>query len=139
MFSKILVPFDVSSSSEKAFDMALKLLTDKPDATLHVLSVARTPEIADDVGTEAELEHARAYYSGNFGALARRAKTIGIEATFHLRAGHPAGQIVDFAEELGVELIVMGHRGRSAIERWLVGSVVRAVIDHANCPVLVVR
>ncbi|WP_342482043.1 universal stress protein [Cupriavidus metallidurans] len=54
-------------------------------------------------------------------------------------ARHPAGQIVDFAEELGVELIVMGHRGRSAIERWLVGSVARAVIDHANCPVLVVR
>lgn len=139
MFSKILVPFDVSVPSEKAFDMALKLLTGKPDVFLHVLSVARTPEIADDVGTEAELEHARAYYSGHFGALARRAKAIGVEAAFHLRVGHPADQIVDFADELGVELIVMGHRGRSGIERWLVGSVARAVIDHANCPVLVVR
>lgn len=139
MFSKILVPFDVSSSSEKAFDMALKLLSGKPDAILHVVSVARPPEIADDVGTEAELEHARAYYSGHFGALSRRAKAIGIDATLHLRVGHPADQIVDFADELGVELIVIGHRGRSAIERWLVGSVARAVIDHANCPVLVVR
>ncbi|RWA53131.1 hypothetical protein AU476_15000 [Cupriavidus sp. UYMSc13B] len=71
--------------------------------------------------------------------LGRRAKAHGIAPEFHVRVGHPAEQIVEYADELGVEVIVMGHRGRSPIGRWLVGSVARAVIDHANCPVLVVR
>lgn len=138
MFSRILVPYDVSPPAEKAFEMALKLLAGQ-HGVLHVLSVARPPEIAEDVGTEAELEHARAYYSGHFATLSRRGKAHGITPDFHVRVGHPSEQIVDFAEEMNAELIVMGHRGRNPIARWLVGSVARAVIDHANCPVLVVR
>ncbi|MCY1212864.1 TRAP-T-associated universal stress protein TeaD [compost metagenome] len=140
MFSRILVPYDASPTADKAFDMALKLMTGKAkDGILHVLSVARPPEIAEDVGTEAKLEHARAYYSAHFSTLGRRGKAHGIVPDFHVRVGHPAEQIVEYADELDVEVIVMGHRGRSPIERWLVGSVARAVIDHANCPVLVVR
>jgi len=138
MFSRILVPYDVSATAEKAFDMALKVLADH-EGVLHVLSVARPPEIADDVATEADLEHARAYYSGHFSTLSKRGKAHGIAPDFHVRVGHPAEQIVDFADEMNADLIVMGHRGRSPIARWLVGSVARAVIDHANCPVLVVR
>jgi len=138
MFSKILVPYDVSPSAEDAFDMAVRMLKGG-HGTLHVLSVVRPMEIAEDVGTEADMEHARLYYAGHFPPLSRRAKAQGIHTDFHVRVGHPGQQIVDFAGELGVDLIVMGHRGRSAIERWLVGSVAKVVIDHANCPVLIVR
>ncbi|CAG9168097.1 TRAP-T-associated universal stress protein TeaD [Cupriavidus laharis] len=140
MFSRILVPYDASPTADKAFEMALRLLAGKEkDAILHVLSVARPPEIAEDVGTEAELEHARSYYSSHFAALGRRGKAHGIAPDFHVRVGHPAEMIVEYADKVAAEVIVMGHRGRSPIERWLVGSVARAVIDHANCPVLVVR
>ena len=53
--------------------------------------------------------------------------------------GRPASEIVVAATGLHADLIVMGARGISAIERLLIGSVSAEVVDHAHCPVLVVR
>ncbi|MBA3494378.1 MAG: universal stress protein [Gammaproteobacteria bacterium] len=57
----------------------------------------------------------------------RRARTEaasqGLIPRFEIVAGHPANQIVYRAEQNGVDLIVVGHRGRSFFERLLVGSV----------------
>ncbi len=53
--------------------------------------------------------------------------------------GDAAQRIVDLAEELDAGLIAMGSRGRSRIERALIGSVSDSVVRHAHCPVLVVR
>ena len=53
--------------------------------------------------------------------------------------GHPADEIVKPAARQGGDLIVVGHRGRSAIRDWMSGSTSRRVFTHAACPVLVVR
>ncbi|MNF02182.1 Universal stress protein family protein [compost metagenome] len=53
--------------------------------------------------------------------------------------GRPAEQIVRYAEENAIDHIVVGHRGHSDFERWLLGSVARQVIDHAPCAVTVIR
>jgi nucleotide-binding universal stress UspA family protein len=53
--------------------------------------------------------------------------------------GRPASEIIVAANRLHADLIVMGARGISAIERLLIGSVSAEVVDHAHCPVLVVR
>lgn len=55
------------------------------------------------------------------------------------RQGHPAAEIVRLAEESPTDLIVVGSHGRSAIARFLVGSVAEQVARHAPCPVLLVR
>jgi nucleotide-binding universal stress UspA family protein len=46
---------------------------------------------------------------------------------------------VGLAEEIGAGLIVMGSRGLGGIRRALMGSVSESVVQHAHCPVLVVR
>jgi nucleotide-binding universal stress UspA family protein len=51
--------------------------------------------------------------------------------------GKPAAKIAEFAELEGIDLIVMGMRGRSGVGRALVGSVTRRVLYEAPCPVLV--
>ena len=48
-------------------------------------------------------------------------------------------QIVSFASEQNVDLIVIGTHGRSGAARWLIGSTAEKVVRHAPCPVLVVR
>ncbi len=53
--------------------------------------------------------------------------------------GHPAEQVVGEAQKIGADLIVLGHRGKSLIERWLTGSTTKQVMGYAHCPVLVVR
>ncbi|MGB5350480.1 MAG: universal stress protein [Polyangiales bacterium] len=51
----------------------------------------------------------------------------------------PARAICDYAENHGVDLIVLGSHGRGGMERWLIGSVAERVVRHAACNVYVVR
>jgi nucleotide-binding universal stress UspA family protein len=53
--------------------------------------------------------------------------------------GHAPTEIVGFAEENGVDLIVMSTRGRAGLSRWLMGSVADRVIRGTDVPVLLVR
>jgi nucleotide-binding universal stress UspA family protein len=57
----------------------------------------------------------------------------------HVRAGTPADEIIRAANELNVDLIVVGGRGKGAVEAILLGSVSYRVLHHAPCPVLVTR
>ena len=51
----------------------------------------------------------------------------------------PARAICDYAENHGVDLIILGSHGRGGMERWLIGSVAERVVRHAACNVYVVR
>jgi nucleotide-binding universal stress UspA family protein len=63
----------------------------------------------------------------------------GVVARAHLRVGRPDKEIVGLGEELNVGLIVIGSRGLGGIRRALMGSVSNSVVQHAHCPVFVVR
>ncbi len=134
----ILVAFDGSPPAEHAFDFGLALAA-KFDAILHVLAVARPPELPEDVETEAIIETARDEYQRQFGALQARAAKSGVKASFAVVVGHPAEQIVHYAETHGVDHIVLGHRGKSFFARWLIGSVSKQVMHYAHCTATVVR
>jgi nucleotide-binding universal stress UspA family protein len=56
-----------------------------------------------------------------------------------LTSNAPATAIVEYAEEEGVDLIVLGTHGRGAVAHLLVGSVAERVVRTASCPVLTVR
>jgi nucleotide-binding universal stress UspA family protein len=55
------------------------------------------------------------------------------------RATAPATAITEYAEEAGIDLIVIGTHGRGLMGRFLLGSVAERVVRVAGCPVLVVR
>ena len=63
----------------------------------------------------------------------------GVEAERDLAAGPMAEAILKAAEVRGCDLIVLGARGLSDLQGLLLGSVSHKVIQHAACPVLVVR
>jgi nucleotide-binding universal stress UspA family protein len=54
-------------------------------------------------------------------------------------AGEPAAEIVSFAREQGVDLLVLGTHGRTGLEHALMGSIAERVVRRARCPVLTVR
>ena len=56
-----------------------------------------------------------------------------------LRRGYAPEGIVETAEEVGCDLIVMGTHGRTGFSRLLMGSVAESVLPKATCPVLVVK
>jgi nucleotide-binding universal stress UspA family protein len=71
--------------------------------------------------------------------LKARLADAGIKITFEVAVGHPSEQILLRAERNGVDHIVVGRRGHTVFNRWLIGSVARQVIAYAVCAVTVVR
>ena len=134
----ILVAYDGSEPAAHAFEFALTLAS-KFGAALHVLAVVRPPELPEDVETEAIIESAREDYQKQLSALQARATKAGVKMSFSVAIGHPAEQIVHYAETHGVDHIVLGHRGRTFFRRWLIGSVSKQVMHYAHCTTTVVR
>jgi nucleotide-binding universal stress UspA family protein len=138
MYRKILVGYDGSQAGRKAFDAALELAA-KDGAELYVLSVARPPEVGDDVETEAVIENSRQYHRRMLAELKSSISAKGVKVHFEVGVGHPAEQIIYDADRHGVDLVVVGDRGRSKFVRLLLGSVSKQVVQYAGRPVLVVR
>jgi nucleotide-binding universal stress UspA family protein len=138
MYRRILVGYDGSAAGDKAFESALGLAK-RDGAELHVLTVSRPPEIGDDVETEAVIENSREHHRRLLAPLRKKAAQEGVEAQFEVAVGHPAEQIIYYADQNGTDLIVVGDRGRSKFARLLLGSVSKNVVLYANRPVLVVR
>ena len=135
---RILVGYDGSEHAAKAFAAAVDLAA-KYGAELEVLCVARPPEPPEMVETEAMLENAQEHYEQAFAALRPQAEAAGSHPTLTVLVGNPADQIIHHANQTGTDLIVLGHRGKSAIARWLLGSVSKRVLSYAPCDVLIVR
>jgi nucleotide-binding universal stress UspA family protein len=138
MFGRILVAYDGSAPARSAYAAALDMAA-KYASEVYVVAVARPPEFAEEVETEAALESAREHLAKKFGELEGEAARLGVKPHLSVVTGHPAEQIVRAAEEYDIELIILGHRGHGVFERWLLGSVSRAVIAYAHCAVMVVR
>ena len=138
MYRKILIGYDGSDASKKAFETACDLAV-KHDAELFVLTVARPPDIADDVETEAVIENSRRYHRGLLAELKPALTAKKIKAHLEVGVGHPAEQIIYDADRHDVDVIVVGHRGRSKFARLLLGSVSKQVVQYADRAVLVVR
>ncbi|HUL91358.1 MAG TPA: universal stress protein [Burkholderiales bacterium] len=138
MYSRILVGYDGSAPGKKAFDTALNLAA-RDGAELHVLSVVRTLDVADDVETEAMIENSLKYHREMMEPLLREVRDKRVSARFDVVVGHPAEQIIYKSDEIKADLIVVGDRGRSKFTRLLLGSVSRDVVQHAGRQVLVVR
>jgi nucleotide-binding universal stress UspA family protein len=138
MYRKILVGYDGSPAARKAFEAACGLAA-KDGAELFVISVARPPEVGDDVETEAVIENSRRYHRGLLAELKPLAAEKGVRAHFEVDVGHPAEQIIYAADRQGVDLVVVGDRGRSKFARLLLGSVSKQVVQYAGRAVMVVR
>ncbi len=138
MNARILCAYDGSAAADKAFDYAVALAA-AFDGILHVVAVAQPPDPPEAVNTEALLDSMRAHYEAQFAALATRIAATQVIPRFEVAVGHPAEQILQHGDALGVDHIVMGHRGKSRIERWLMGSISKRIIAYAPCNVTVVR
>src|ERR671921_1416082 len=57
----------------------------------------------------------------------------------YLLEGRAADEILDLADRIGAELVVIGSRGLGPVGRIALGSVSEAVVHHSRCPVLVLR
>ncbi len=143
---KILYPTDFSECSKRALDHAL-FLAEEFEAELHMLHVITLHE--DDPYNPAyhfekkeELyERVHKFYRENLVKLLEdkgpeeKIKIVQVER----KNIHAAPEIISYAEENDIDLIVMGTRGRRGLSRLLLGSVAAETVKLSSCPVLTVR
>lgn len=137
-FQTILVAYDGSPQAEHALDVAFSL-AQIAHSKVTALAVVRPPEPALRAELHAILEEAQEHYAQKFAAIRERANQLQIEVQTTLAVGNPADQVIHHAEQIQASLIVVGKRGRSAIERWVLGSNSERVLRYAHCPVMVVH
>ena len=142
-FRNILFPIDFSECSEMVFPNALEMAK-KFGARLHLLFVARdisyltAIDVSRDVLMNTVSEVARA---GENKMEAFCGKHMGDFSNYETKVvmGSPAEDILKYATEKGIDLIILGTHGRKGMDRILMGSVTDHVIKHASLPVLTVN
>ena len=147
MYETILIPTDGSDAAENAVEHALDI-AGTYGAEIHALYVVDTDAMDISLGTEQvdrlraghfdEMDDLEANARKATGRVAERADERTIPITEQIAAGQPHREITDYAEENGIDLIVMGSHGRSGVKRLLLGSVTERVLRTTRIPVLAV-
>jgi len=139
---KILVAVDFSEYADSVLDVAVEF-AGRFGADLHLVHAfdVRIPLVTpyEVAIPTAFIEEAREAAASKLGALTRKIAAEGVSATSHLSEVPAASAIVDLAEELRVDLIIMGTRGHTGLKHVLLGSVAERTLRHGPCSVLTVK
>jgi nucleotide-binding universal stress UspA family protein len=137
----ILFPTDFSECNDAALRLASSLAAEAK-ATLHIVYVHDVRNLSAAMGEGAYL------YASSWEDERRRVQeqlrevvpTVpGVNCVREFLTGMPVAEILQFAENNDVDMVVMASHGRTGLSRLLMGSVAEGVMRKARCPVLVVK
>jgi nucleotide-binding universal stress UspA family protein len=130
MYEKILVPLDGSKLAETSLPYAEEIAR-KTGSQITLMSVLLFGNESD----EDQYHHLHRFYIQE---MTKTMKEKAIKVKSVIVTGDPAEQIVDYADKKNIDLIIMGTRGRSALKRWVLGSVADKVVSATSCPVALI-
>jgi nucleotide-binding universal stress UspA family protein len=139
MFKTILVPLDGSRLAEVVLPHA-KALAYAFDANLTLVRVVESPgdgdtQPVDPLQWQISKREVEAYLEETAGAL----RNSGLKVDSLILEGEPAGQIVEYADNKEIDLILLSSHGRSGLSRWNISSITRKIIQNAKRSTMIVR
>lgn len=145
LITRILVPVDFSSHSDRALRYAARLAA-QTGASVELLHVVDNPVASGAWTSEVYVPDLPQMLDTLLGEANKRLTTLksvaateGIAVETRVLTGQPAHTIVEHAGAGAFDLIVMGTHGRTGFSHLFVGSVAERVVRRAPCPVLTVR
>jgi len=138
---RILVPIDFSDCSKKALRYALPLAREH-QAAITLLYVVPPAYSAGEYGNIDYAQLEASLRAGGEKELAKLSVDEGcgeISIDTMVREGSPSREIIEMARNLPADLIVISTHGRTGLKHVLLGSVAEHLVQHAPCPVFVVR
>jgi nucleotide-binding universal stress UspA family protein len=142
-WKRICCPIDFSDASRAAMEVAADLArrTGAAVTLLHAYPVPGYTFPDGSVVASPRMLQELAEQSGrHLGEWQKQAEGLGAPTVnVETVVGEPAGEILAFARDRGIDLLVLGTHGRTGIEHALMGSVAEKVVRKARCPVLTVH
>jgi len=142
MFTNILLASDGSECALKAAAVAATL-ANKFAARLTIINIYEPiPTVGpygEIVNTELNERYVRELQEHAISPVGRIMDKMGVPYQSRREIGSPPAEIIRVAEEEGCDLVVLGSRGLSGFQEFLLGSVSDRVVHHAHCPVLIVK
>jgi universal stress protein A len=141
--NNVLFPTDFSDLSVAALPLAMDLAA-KYGAKLHCLYVVEEPQIYSSlemgsvaIPTSGELKESAQARMEKFSQELLADSPHGYSSKVVI--GRAATEVVNYAKEVGADMIVMATHGYSGVKHVMLGSTTEDVLRHASCPVLSVR
>ena len=140
---KILIPVDGSANAQRAVDHVIKNIAALKEPPQLLLLNVQWNVAAGNVKLFINQQTIDDYYREQCMAALQPARAVldaaALPYQYHISIGTPAEAIVQYANEQGVDQIVMGRQGQGGLQALLLGSVVNKVLHLASCPVLLVK
>jgi nucleotide-binding universal stress UspA family protein len=148
-FSKILVAIDGSDNSSQAASLAIDIASKHGSELLviHVLNITKTFQamgfygVAHSKALQNYVDEARMEAGLWFEKIKQEAKKVDVNVKTEVIEGpfSLVAEIVNYAEQNKVDILIIGSRGRTGFKKLLLGSVAFGVVTYATCPVMVVK
>ena len=151
LFSKILVPTDGSEPSFHAAHIASNI-ANKFNSEIIVLYVVVSPSKSEyanltglvtpkqiDMIIENAKKQARDWFNRTEDMIKEKNPNIKVSTKVILTGVAVYGEIIQYAGQENIDLIVIGTRGRSGVKKLLLGSTASGVVTYSECPVLVTK
>jgi nucleotide-binding universal stress UspA family protein len=151
LFSKILVPIDGSEPSFHAAHIASNI-ANKFNSEIIVLYVVVSPSKSEyanltglvtpkqiDMIIENAKKQARDWFNRTEDMIKEKNPNIKVSTKVILTGVAVYGEIIQYAGQENIDLIVIGTRGRSGVKKLLLGSTASGVVTYSECPVLVTK
>jgi nucleotide-binding universal stress UspA family protein len=132
---KILLAVDASTAGQTAVDEVAR----RPWPTGTQVEVLTVIEICEPWALSAIIQELQSVSHKLAGDAAATLQSRGLQASAVVAQGDPKTTILDHAGKSGADLIIVGAHGMGAVDRFLLGSVSRALLRHASCSVQIVR
>ena len=151
LFSKILVPIDGSEPSFHAAHIASNI-ANKFNSEIIILYVVVSPSKSEyanltglvtpkqiDMIIENAKKQARDWFDRIEDMIKEKNPNIKVSTKVILTGVAVYGEIIQYAGQENIDLIVIGTRGRSGVKKLLLGSTASGVVTYSDCPVLVTK
>lgn len=141
MFNKILIAIDGSNVSKSALQNAIDEAK-AWNAELHAIYVIETGMLSSiPIDNTLEVIYTLLENEGEstMEFTQKVASDAGVDINTYIKQGHAGNEILNLAEELNADLIILGSHGKSDIDRFLLGSVTTYVVRHSKITTMVVR
>lgn len=139
---KILIATDGSETAKEAVDFGLEMAGCSGAKIYAVYVIDTTPYRSvplDQIWSKNVLDEFEREGHEATSYVENVAKAYGTEAESRVLKGDPAEKILTFAEDNGIDMIIVGSFGKGRYERLVIGSVSEKIVRHAKVPVLIVR